>query len=229
VLVAGTVLVAGATGGLGAATVRALSAAGHPLVLTYRTAGTGPAATGLPATADVRWVECDVTDAEQVARVAAGLAELAGVVVLVGGYAAPGLVHQSAPVDLDRMLRLNLWPVFLLARSTMPLLMAARGAFVAVGSRASVRPFAGAAGYVVSKAAVVSLIQALDVEYRSQGVRCNAVVPSVIDTAANRAQQPDADFSRWVPAEQIAAVIRFLVSPDSTAITGAAVPVYGRA
>ena len=85
------------------------------------------------------------------------------------------------------------------------------------------------AGYATAKAGVLGFCQAVAVEYRAAGVRCNAVLPSVIDTPANRAAEPGADTSRWVPPEQVAAVIRFLCSDDSAPTSGAAVPVYGRA
>ena len=98
-----------------------------------------------------------------------------------------------------------------------------------VSARAAVQPFAGAAGYITSKAAVLAFAQAVAVEYRDQGVRCNAIMPSVIDTPANRAAQPGADPSRWVAPAEIARVVRFLCSDDSAPVSGAAVPVYGRA
>ena len=103
------------------------------------------------------------------------------------------------------------------------------GAFVGVSARAALRPFAGAAGYVAGKAALLAFVQALDAEYRDQGVRANAILPSVIDTPANREAQPDADHSKWVDPGAIAKVVRFLVSDDSAPMSGAAVPVYGRA
>jgi NAD(P)-dependent dehydrogenase (short-subunit alcohol dehydrogenase family) len=98
-----------------------------------------------------------------------------------------------------------------------------------VSARAALRPFPGAAGYIASKAAVLALIQALDAEYKRHSIRCNAILPSVIDTPANRSAQPDADYSKWVQPEEIAKVVRFLVSEDSAPTSGAAVPVYGRA
>ena len=103
------------------------------------------------------------------------------------------------------------------------------GAVVCVSARAALAPFRGAAGYATAKAAVLAFTQAVAVEYRAAGVRCNAVLPSVIDTPANRAAQPDADTSRWVPPEQVAAVIRFLCGDESAPTSGAAIPVYGRA
>jgi len=92
-----------------------------------------------------------------------------------------------------------------------------------------VRPFSGAAGYISSKGAVLSFVDALAAEYTKDGIRSNAIMPSVIDTPANRAAQPDDDHSRWVKPEQIAAVIRFLCSADAATISGAHLPVYGRA
>jgi NAD(P)-dependent dehydrogenase (short-subunit alcohol dehydrogenase family) len=98
-----------------------------------------------------------------------------------------------------------------------------------VSSRAALRPFAGAAGYVTSKLAVLGLVDSLAAEYRDEGVRVNAVLPSVIDTPGNRAGQPDADHSRWVAPDQIAGVVLFLSGEDATAVSGAHIPVYGRA
>jgi NAD(P)-dependent dehydrogenase (short-subunit alcohol dehydrogenase family) len=92
-----------------------------------------------------------------------------------------------------------------------------------------VAPFAGASGYITAKAAVIAFAQAVAAEYRQDGVRCNAILPSVIDTPANRAAMPDADQSRWVAPEQIAGVIAHLLSDDSSPVSGAAIPVYGRA
>jgi NAD(P)-dependent dehydrogenase (short-subunit alcohol dehydrogenase family) len=91
-----------------------------------------------------------------------------------------------------------------------------------------VAPFPGAAGYVTSKAAVLAVANAVAVEYRKQGVRANTVVPAVIDTPANRAAQPDADFSRWVAPAEIAQVILFLAGDASAPTSGASIPVYGR-
>jgi NAD(P)-dependent dehydrogenase (short-subunit alcohol dehydrogenase family) len=127
-------------------------------------------------------------------------------------------------------MRLNLLPNILLARAAIPrFLRQGGGAYVAVSARPALRPFAGAAPYIVSKAAVLSFVQTLDAEYRKDGIRANAILPSVIDTPANRAAQPDADYSKWVAPEEIARVVRFLVSDDSAPTSGAAVPVYGRA
>ena len=118
----------------------------------------------------------------------------------------------------------------LLAHASIPrFLRRGGGTFVAVSARPALRPFPGASAYIISKAAVLSFVLTLDAEYRQDNIRANAVLPSVIDTPANRSAQPAADHSKWVRPEEIAKVIRFLVSDDSSAISGAAVPVYGKA
>jgi NAD(P)-dependent dehydrogenase (short-subunit alcohol dehydrogenase family) len=103
------------------------------------------------------------------------------------------------------------------------------GSIVCVGTRAALQPFSGAAGYVASKAAVITFAKAVAVEYRDDGIRCNAILPSVIDTPANRASMPDAEHDRWVKPAEIAAVIAHLISNESSPVSGAAIPVYGRA
>jgi NAD(P)-dependent dehydrogenase (short-subunit alcohol dehydrogenase family) len=148
----------------------------------------------------------------------------------VGGFSDGPKVHETEPADFQRMIRLNVEPAFNLARAAMPVLAEHGGsAFVGVSARAAIRPFPGAAGYITGKAALLAFVKALDAEYKGAGVRCNAVLPSVIDTPANRKATPDADFSRWVQPAEIAKVIRFLVSADSAPVSGAGIPVYGRA
>jgi NAD(P)-dependent dehydrogenase (short-subunit alcohol dehydrogenase family) len=157
-------------------------------------------------------------------------APLAAVVNLVGGFAAGGRIHETPIEDFERQFQLNLRPTYLMCAAALPALIAGgEGAIVCVSTRAAVRPFSGAAGYIASKAAVLAFVDALAAEYTTDGVRANAVLPSVIDTHANRASQPEADHSRWVAPAEIAKVIRFLSGPESGPVSGAHVPVYGRA
>jgi NAD(P)-dependent dehydrogenase (short-subunit alcohol dehydrogenase family) len=124
------------------------------------------------------------------------------------------------------MLELNLMPGYNLARAAMPhMIERDGGAFVGVSAQSIWKPFAGAAGYITAKAAVLAFIRALDAEYKGDGIRCNAILPSVIDTPANREAMPDADHSKWVQPAEIAKVVRFLVSDESRPTTGAAIPV----
>jgi NAD(P)-dependent dehydrogenase (short-subunit alcohol dehydrogenase family) len=224
-----TALVTGGTGGLGRAVVAAFLGAGWRVVTPVRSGGAVSA--GDEAVA----VAADLADPEGVAAavaVATGepAAPLRAVVNLVGGYASAGLVHETPVAEFERMLALNLRPTYLVTAAAVPHLIAAGGgSVVCVSSRAAVAPFAGAAGYVTAKAAVVAFANAVAVEYRNSGVRCNTVLPSVIDTPATRAAQPNADHSRWVAPAEIATVILFLAGDESAPVSGASVPVYGRA
>jgi NAD(P)-dependent dehydrogenase (short-subunit alcohol dehydrogenase family) len=221
-----TVLVAGGTGYLGTAVVRELLAAGHRVTATWVVEREAERLAAEP----VELVQADLFDADQVTKAVQSTEGLEAVVNLVGGYADGPRVHETDPDQFDGLMRLNVRPGFLLARAAMPLLIErGGGAFVGVSARAALRPFPGAAGYIASKAAVLAFVQALDAEYKHDGIRCNAIVPSVIDTPANRSAQPDADYSKWVKPDEIARVVRFLVSDESAPISGAAVPVYGRA
>jgi NAD(P)-dependent dehydrogenase (short-subunit alcohol dehydrogenase family) len=220
------VLVAGGTGALGTAVVRELASAGYAVTSTWIV----DAERDRLASEPVELVRADLFDPDDTVSAVASVDDLEAVVNLVGGFASGPRVHETDPEDFDRLVRLNLRPAFLLARAAMPRLVErGGGAFVGVSARAALRPFPGAAGYITGKAALLAFVQALDAEYRREGVRCNAVLPSTIDTPANRAAQPDADFSKWVPPADIAKVVRFLVSEDSAPTTGAAIPVYGRA
>jgi NAD(P)-dependent dehydrogenase (short-subunit alcohol dehydrogenase family) len=221
-----SVLVAGGTGYLGTAVVRELVASGYSVTATWIVEKERERL----ASQDVELVQADLFDAAATDAAVASVDDLEAVVNLVGGYAEGPRVHETDPDDFERLLRLNVRPAFLLARAAMPRLTErGGGAFVGVSARAALRPFPGAAGYIAAKAALLALIQALDAEYKHGGVRCNAILPSVIDTPANREAQPNADYSNWVKPEAIAKVVRFLVSGDSETTSGAAIPVYGRA
>ena len=228
----GTVLVTGGTGALGTAVVGELLTAGARVVSTWIVAEQRDRVEAeLGAHELLELCEADVsTDegAEAAVATASSGPPLAAVVNLVGGYAG-GPVHDSPPELMQRMLDLNLMTAYRTVRAALPaMLEQGGGSIVCVGAKGAVQPFKGAPAYNVAKTAVVGLVRALAVDYRDDGIRANAVLPSVIDTPANREQMPDADHSKWVPPVQIARVIRFLCGPDSAPTSGAAIPVYGR-
>jgi NAD(P)-dependent dehydrogenase (short-subunit alcohol dehydrogenase family) len=227
-----TALITGGTGGLGTAVVERFLADGWRVVVPWiaeKELQRLPARDGLELVRADLFEPGSVADAVEAAAGEAG-APLGAMVNLVGGFSAPGRVHETPIEEFETQYRLNLRPAYLCAQACLPhLIDAGGGAIVCVSTRAAIRPFSGAAGYISSKRAVIAFVEALAVEYRDDGVRANAVLPSVIDTPGNRASQPDADTTKWVPPERIAGVIAFLCSDDSEPTSGAAVPVYGRA
>lgn len=216
-----TAIVTGAGGALGSAVARDLTHHG------WRVVGVDRAE---PKLDGVTCVAADLTTAEG-ARHVADVAgdELRAVAHTVGGFDAPGRVHEVDVDRFERQFELNLRTAYLIAQAALPALRLDGGALVFVSSRAAVQPFSGAAGYIVSKAALLAFVDALAIEYRDDGVRANVVLPSVIDTPANRKATPDAEFTTWVSPQQIAAVIRHLLSEESGPTSGAHIPVYGRA
>jgi len=217
-----TALITGGTGGLGRAVVAAFAADGWRVVVL-------DARPGELEGAEV--VEADLTDAAAVARgVAAALdgPPLRAVVNLVGGFAADQPVADTPVETFEAQFTLNLRPTYLVTQAALPVLAAAGGgAIVCVSSRAALHPFAGAAGYCASKAAVITFVEVVAREGAADGIRCNAILPSMIDTPANREAMPPEQHAKLTPPAEIAGVIRFLCSDDSAPTTGAAIPVYG--
>jgi NAD(P)-dependent dehydrogenase (short-subunit alcohol dehydrogenase family) len=228
------VLVAGGTGGLGRAVSLGFLEAGADVVVTYRRteeldalrAAAGPAADRLEG----RTV--DVTDENAVHTLIEGMiarrGRLDAVVNAVGGWAGGAKAWDAGATELDRMLALNLTSGWVLARAAARVMVRqGHGAIVNVASKAGVEPAAGGAAYAASKAAAIAMIASLAADLKGTGVRANSVLPSIIDTEANRKAMPKADFTRWPKAEEIAKVIVFLCGDDAALVHGAAIPVYG--
>jgi NAD(P)-dependent dehydrogenase (short-subunit alcohol dehydrogenase family) len=228
----GTVLVSGGTGALGRPVLRELLGAGARVVSTWIHEPEVDAVRDELGEPDgLELVQADLSSEQGAVEAveAASAIALTGLVNLAGGFAAGGRLHEAPADEFERQLELNLMTAMRLTRAALPRLIEAGGSVVCVGTKAALEPFSGASGYVVSKAALLSLVRALAIEYRDDGVRVNAILPSVIDTPANRKAMPGADHSSWVSPAEIARVIRFLLSSDSAPISGALVPVYGRA
>lgn len=224
-----TAFVSGGTGGLGGAVTAAFLAAGWRVVVP--THGPSPAS----AHAALTYRQADLTDPGDVeAAISVAAADprrpLKAVVNLVGGFAMGGRVHETPVADFEAQLRVNLRPTYLVTAAGLPHLVAAGGgSVVCVSSRAAEQPFAGAAGYVTAKAALLAFVDVVALEYRDDGVRANAVLPSVIDTPANRAAMPAADPARWLSPVELAATILHLCSDEARSVSGTRVRAYGRA
>lgn len=152
--------------------------------------------------------------------------------LIAGGWDGGSPLHAAKDDTLfERMMKLNAETAYRALRALLPSMVEAKeGSIVVVGSRAVERPWTstGASAYAAAKSAVVTMAQTVAAEVLHDGVRVNAILPSTMDTAANRAAMPDADPKKWVPLSSAAAVIAFLFSEDARDVTGAALPVYGR-
>ena len=144
----------------------------------------------------------------------------------VGGFTGGKPLWESDAADLGRMLDLNLRSGWTLVRAAVPALLAqARGAIVNVAAQAGLSPPAGLGAYAASKAAAIALFASLAADLKDTGVRANTILPSIIDTPANRKAMPEADFSKWPKPEEIARVVLFLCGDGAKVIHGAAIPV----
>jgi NAD(P)-dependent dehydrogenase (short-subunit alcohol dehydrogenase family) len=225
-------IVTGGTGGLGSAVVARLLDDGWRVVVPWVVESELERVGERDGLALIQADLFDPDAVKQVVSLGAGEAgaPLRGVVNLVGGFAAGPRVDETPIEDFEQQFRLNLRPTYLMVQAAVPqMIEAGGGSVVCVGTRAALQPFKGAAGYISSKAAVIAFANAVAVEYKDDGIRCNTVLPSVIDTPANRASMPKADHDRWVAPGAIAGVIAFLLGSDSAPTSGAAIPVYGRA
>jgi NAD(P)-dependent dehydrogenase (short-subunit alcohol dehydrogenase family) len=229
------VLVAGGTGGLGRAIALAFLGDGATVAVTHR----GPAeldalkqAAG-PNAVRLSGHPTDVTDEPAVRDLVEDLVKehgrLNALVNAVGGYAGGAKLWEMDAATLDRMLLLNLRSGYVLARAAVPaMIRQGHGAIVNVASRSALVHGPGESAYAASKAAAVALIDSLAADLKGTGVRANSILPSIIDTEANRRAMPKADFSKWPKPEEIARVVLFLCGDDAKLVHGAAIPVYGQ-
>ena len=220
------VVVTGAAGALGSVVADTLSRDGIK-VIAIDQAKTMPGATAFA----LSFPGVDLCDQRSVTEVFAAIARevgvLNGLVNIAGGFRWE-TVADGDIATWDRLFNLNLKTALIASKAALPLLEAKSGSIVNVSAAAAQKAAAGMGAYAASKSAVSRLTEALAEEMKDQGVRVNAVLPSIIDTPANRADMPKADFGRWVSPSDLANVIRFLLSDEARAITGALLPVTGR-
>ena len=228
------VLVAGGTGGLGRAVSLAFLAEGARVVVTYRNEAEFALLQEAAAGAGflLEGHRLDVTDENAVRELAEATVRAHGrldaLVNTVGGYAGGIKLWELETKTFEQMLALNLLSGYALARAAVvPMLKQKHGSIVNVAAKAAVDHGAGAAAYAASKAAAVAMMDSLAADVKGSGVRVNSILPSIIDTDANRKAMPGADFAAWPRPEDIAKVILFLCSDDAKVVHGAAIPVYG--
>jgi NAD(P)-dependent dehydrogenase (short-subunit alcohol dehydrogenase family) len=224
-----SVLVTGGTGALGGAVVQAFASHGaHVAVSWVSEKERDELAVALGGAADrVRFERADVTDPGAVARLCAAAAEPSGrldiLVQLVGGFAyAP--IHETDPKTWHKMIALNATSTFLLAREAVQRMRPNKwGRIITVAAVPAVaRGAANMSAYAAAKAAVLNLTQSLSMEVVRDGITVNAIVPTTIDTPANRNAMPDADTATWLAPAAVAEVILWLVGDAAGIVTGTA-------
>ncbi len=227
-------IVTGGTGGLGKAVVSVFLAEGALVLSTYRKDEELEECRTLMEEYKTRvaFGKADVTKASHVSNVALKTIEKFSridiLVNIVGGFTQSPLAGTDEEA-WDRMMSMNLKSVFLCSKGVIPhMIRQGRGSIVNIASRPALKGSPGLAAYGASKAGVLNLTQSMAEELKEHNINVNAVIPGTIHTPANRNSMPDADFSRWVMPEDIAKVIAFLCSDDARAVSGAAVPVYGK-
>jgi len=225
----------GGTGGLGREVARRLAATGHRLAISYLVPEEANEVEEMLRLPEERLIlkRVDCSDAEAVSAFVKEVASTFGVInvlaCLVGGWSGGRDVEETDDVRFERMMDLNLRTTFHAARAVLPHLREADwGRIVMIGSRSAVEPPAGQAMYNVAKAGVIALARSIAEEVSDSDITANVVLPSLIDTPAFREVVPFANYVDWPTPDEIAAVIEFLLSPDSGVINGAMVPVYGR-
>lgn len=228
-------LIAGGTGALGRAVASAFAREGARVMVTYRRQSEfdAMASESKGRGAAIAGAMVDATDPAGVARLVESIvAERGAIEILVntiGGYHGGKKIWEEDVSAYEQMVSLNLKAGFVLARAVLPAMIRQnRGWIVNVASRAGYGHSPGAALYAASKAGALALFDSLADEVKPYAISVNSVVPSIFDTAANRAAMPGANYANWPKPEEIADVVLFLCSQQARVIHGAAVPVYGR-
>ena len=219
-------VVTGAAGSLGAGVASTLGEAGYAVVgIALNETFAKPASFAMTMTG------IDLTSAEETGEAFATIGgKFDSIVTLInvaGGFAWE-TGERGSIETWDRLFSWNLRTTFNATTAALPLLLKCGGSIVNVAAAAALRADLGMGAYAASKSAVLRLTESFAIEFKDRGIRVNAVLPSVLDTAANRAAMPDADVSRWVSIEALASVIAFLASDAARAVTGALLPVMGR-
>jgi NAD(P)-dependent dehydrogenase (short-subunit alcohol dehydrogenase family) len=218
------VLITGASGGLGIAVAKAFADAGATVIGVARS---------WPEPAPFLTLAVDLTTAEgcdSMVEQALEHGPIDALVHLLGGFGGGQVIAETSDKTWDGMMTLNLRAAFCAMRAVLKPMTAAKfGRIVAVGSRAAVEPLPKFAAYAVSKAALVALVKNVAAEGKDSGITANVVLPSTIDTPGNRKAMPQADFSKWVKPEAIAKLLVWLTSESASDVSGAVIPIYGRA
>ena len=226
-------IVTGGTGALGRAVVAAFLEEGAKVVSTYIVDEELKGISSWIKNPSLVLIKSDVTKEKQVAKVVKKTLERfrrIDVLINIVGAFAYAMIQDTDEGTWDRMMNINLKSTFLCSKAVLPQMIEQNyGKMINISSRPALKGSAGVGAYAASKAGVLNLTETIADEVRDYDINVNAILPSTIDTPANRRAMPKADFSKWVKPEEIARVMVFLASDDSKPINGAGIPVYGKA
>ena len=226
------VLITGGTGALGKSLTQRFVSSGATTIATYLNDEKIEALTG-QNTINVELIKADVTREEQVVKLISTIVERFGhidiLVNSVGGYLGGKSVTDLEEHEWDLMMNLNLKSAFLISKYVIPVMKTSGpgGKIVHISSKTGLKSEGQDSAYAASKAGLIRLVESISQETKELGINVNCILPSVIDTEANRRAMPKADFSRWVKTDDLTNVVFFLCSQEAKVITGAAIPTFG--
>jgi NAD(P)-dependent dehydrogenase (short-subunit alcohol dehydrogenase family) len=225
------VLVAGGTGALGSAIVNSFIACNAKVISTYLVDKKVDRLES-EIKSKVHLIKADVTNEEEVKELAQSVLRDYGqihvLVNVVGGYLGGKSVAELDEKGWDLMMNMNLKSAYLVSKHVIPTMISSRnGKIVHISSRTGLKSNGYDSAYAASKAGLIRFVESLAEEVKESSINVNCIMPSTIDTKANRIAMPNADFGKWVKPQDLANVVLFLCSEEAKAITGAAIPTYG--
>lgn len=226
------VLITGGSGALGKSLTQRFVSSGATTIATYLNDEKIEALKG-QNTINAELIKADVTREEQVVKLISTIVERFGhidiLVNSVGGYLGGKSVTDLEEHEWDLMMNLNLKSAFLISKHVIPVMKSSGhgGKIIHISSKTGLKSEGHDSAYAASKSGLIRLVESISQETKELGINVNCILPSVIDTEANRRAMPKADFSRWVKTDDLTNVVFFLCSQEAKVITGAAIPTYG--
>jgi NAD(P)-dependent dehydrogenase (short-subunit alcohol dehydrogenase family) len=227
------VLITGGTGALGRAITKAFITSGATVISSY-IVDREVDQLGAQIKSIVHLIKADLGKEEEVKKLISSILDkydqIDILVNVVGGYIGGKSVTELDEKEWDLMMNMNLKSAFLISKNVIPQMISSKsGKIVYVSSRTGLKSTGYDSAYAASKSGLIRLVESLSEEVKELHINVNCIMPSTIDTEANRIAMPDADHTRWVKPQDLANIVLFLCSEDAKAITGAAIPTYGLA
>ncbi len=226
------VLITGGTGALGKAVVEGFTSSNAASITTYITDKDAENAQTRIGTLEL--IKADITMEDQVRNLVSQVVQkhrrIDVLVNVVGGYIGGKKVSELEESDWDKMMNLNLKSAFLISKHVLPIMVhALNGKIVHISSRTGLKSSGHDSAYAASKSGLIRLVESICEEVKEYGINVNCILPSIIDTDANRKAMPNSNFSKWVKTRDLASLVMYLCTEEAKIINGAAIPAYGLA